>query len=194
MAWPWRLIVTPAGEKFTLLRRLYHRLLGPQQSVRFRKYQDYESRILLGNLLEDPKRFLEDTERFALSVIFSAVYGIRLARLDHPAVVEFYTVWGVMLQCESNHCIINENTKQPFPNLKPGVDFQPGSLLVDYLPFLQRLPRFMQPWMNLAESLQIREKKLHKGIFQTLKGQVGVGAAPDCFGRALIEVSSFLLP
>ena len=46
----------------------------------------------------------------------------------------------------------------------------------------------MQPWMNLAERLQNRETRLHKSIFQTLKRQVGLGAAPDCVGKALIEV------
>lgn len=41
-----------------------------------------------------------DVERFAMSVIFSACYGVRLAELDHPAMKEFYSVWEVMLICE----------------------------------------------------------------------------------------------
>lgn len=165
LIWPWRLVVTPVGDTFTLLRKIYHKLLGPQQSARFRKYQDHESKVLVGNLLDNPERFLKDTERFSLSVIFSAVYGIRLAQLDNPIMLEFYSVWEIMLQY-----------------------FQPGSLLVDYLPCLQRLPRFLQPWLNLAEKLRVREMKLHKRIFQSLKEQVRIGLGPDCFGKTLIDV------
>lgn len=89
------------GDTFTLLRKLYHKLLGPQQSAQFRKYQNHESKVLVGNLLDNPERFLKDTERFSLSVIFSAVYGMRLAQLDNPIMLEFYSVWEIMLQCKS---------------------------------------------------------------------------------------------
>ena len=99
--WPWRLVTTPSGETFRFLRKLYHNLLSPQQSGLFRKYQDYESRVMLCDLLDRPQGFLHDTERFAMSVIFSAVYGVRLATLDHPIMVEFYSVWEVMLRCQS---------------------------------------------------------------------------------------------
>ena len=80
------------------------------------------------------------------------------------------------------------------PNRRNGTDFQPGSLLVDYLPCLQRLPRFLQPWLNLAEKLRVREMKLHKRIFQSLKEQVRIGLGPDCFGKTLIDVSKLFIP
>ena len=189
MAWPWRLVITPTGGTFTLLRKLYHKLLGPQQSARFRKYQDHESKVLVGNLLNGPERFLEDTERFALSVIFSAVYGIRLAQLDNPIMLDFYTVWKVMLQCQSKAMNKDKNSITYLSNCKNGTDFQPGSLLVDYLPCLQSLPRFMQPWLKLAEKLRVHEMTLHNRIFQTLKEQVRKGVGPECFGKTLIDVS-----
>ena len=92
-------MTTPSGDTFRLLRKIYHNLLGPQQSATFRKYQDFESKVLLGGLLSQPEGFLMDIERFAMSVIFSACYGVRLAELDHPVMTEFYSVWGVMLEC-----------------------------------------------------------------------------------------------
>lgn len=55
---------------------------------------------MLCDLLDHPRTFLYDTERFAMSVIFSAVYGVRLADLNHPIMAEFYAVWERMLQCE----------------------------------------------------------------------------------------------
>ena len=100
-AWPWRLVTTPTGDTFRLLRKIYHNLLGPSQSAKFRKYQDFESTVLVTALMDRPEGFLMDVERFAMSVIFSATYGVRLAKLNHPTMTEFYAVWECMLQCQS---------------------------------------------------------------------------------------------
>ena len=101
--WPYRLVTTPTGETFRLLRKLYHSLLSPQNSGLFRKYQDHESKVMLSDLLDKPENFLHDTERFAMSVIFSATYGVRLADLNHSMMREFYSVWEVMLRCKFPH-------------------------------------------------------------------------------------------
>lgn len=98
-AWPWRLVTTGIGAQFRLLRRVYHNLLGPQQSAGFRKYQDYEAKVMMNDLVHVLDQFLAHTERFAISVIFSAVYGVRLVQLDHPTMNEFYNVWEDMLNC-----------------------------------------------------------------------------------------------
>lgn len=89
--------MTPTGDTFRLLRKTYHTLLSPQQSSSFYPYQDQESKVLLQNLLENPLGFLQATERFALSVIFSAVYGVSLGTLEHPIIVEFYQIWETLL-------------------------------------------------------------------------------------------------
>lgn len=44
------------------------------------------------------------------SVIFSAVYGVRLVQLDHPTMNEFYNVWEDML---------NYRWLSDFPSLVP---------------------------------------------------------------------------
>lgn len=53
---------------------------------------------MLNDLLNAPQEFLAHGERFATSVIFSAVYGVRLAQLDHPIMKEFYSLWEAMLE------------------------------------------------------------------------------------------------
>ncbi|KAI0882332.1 cytochrome P450 [Annulohypoxylon maeteangense] len=163
--WPWRLVTTGVGQQFRLLRRIYNNLLGPQQSAGFQKYQDYEAIIMLKDLVEAPADFLAHTERFAISVIFSAVYGVRLVQLDHPIMCEFYSVWEDILNY-----------------------FQPGTLLLDYFPILQRLPERFQPWMKLAMSLRKRESALNTAFLRTLKMQVQANSAPDCFGTELVKI------
>ena len=49
--------------------------------------------MLVSDLLRQPEKFYGDIDRYSLSVIFSAVYGIRLGRLDHPIMVEFVGIW-----------------------------------------------------------------------------------------------------
>lgn len=96
--WPWRLVIIPAGKTFRFLRKLYHDLLSLERSLEIRKYQDDESIILLSDLLNQPSTFLKDIERYSLSVIFTAVYGLRVGELDHPIVVELFHLWDLMLQ------------------------------------------------------------------------------------------------
>ncbi|KAK3935878.1 hypothetical protein QBC46DRAFT_346182 [Diplogelasinospora grovesii] len=62
------------------------------------EYQDYESKVVLSDLIQAPEEFLAHAERSATSVISSAVYGVRLAQLDHPIMVEFYALWTQMLE------------------------------------------------------------------------------------------------
>jgi cytochrome P450 len=68
------------------------------------------------------------------------------------------------------------------------LDFQPGSLLLDFFPVLQRLPNFMQPKLKLASGLRTKEIKLHRAFLQTLKKQVSDGCAPQCFGSLLVQI------
>lgn len=88
------------GENFRLLRKIYNNILSPQQTTKLRKYQDIESKFLISALLVDPDAFLTGVERFAMSVIFSTCYGVRLAELNHPIMTEFYSIWEEMLRCK----------------------------------------------------------------------------------------------
>lgn len=56
---------------------------------------------MLRDLTQTPEDFFAHSERFAISVMFSAVYGVRLAQLQHPIMKEFYKVWAEMLHCKS---------------------------------------------------------------------------------------------
>lgn len=54
--------------------------------------------MLLCDLHSQPEEFYRDIDRYSLSVIFSAVYGIRLGKLDHPITLELSEIWLLMLQ------------------------------------------------------------------------------------------------
>lgn len=67
-------------------------------------------------------------------------------------------------------------------------DFQPGSLLLDYFPVLQRLPQSLQPWLKMAKQMRAQEMRLHRAFLRTLQRQIAQGSAPSCFGSLLIHV------
>ncbi|KAL7928621.1 cytochrome P450 [Trichoderma chlorosporum] len=163
--WPHMLPLSRLGDEFRLLRKAYIQLLGPQPSQLVRKYQEYESRMLLRDLYNSPGEFRHHTERYSTSVIFSAVYGVRIHRLGHPIMNELFD-------------IINTVTRY----------FQPGRLLVDYLPILERLPESLQPWLWLADSLRNRESAIHNAFFATLKKQIKAGADSYCFGIDVLKL------
>ena len=99
--WPWRLVSTPGNnDDFRFLRRLYHNCLSPQKAFLFREYQDFESKVTLQYLLDEPWGFLKSAERYTMSVIFSAVYGVRIDRLDHPILAELTGLLDETMKCE----------------------------------------------------------------------------------------------
>jgi hypothetical protein len=116
--WPYRLVTMPMGDTFRLLRRIYHSILGSHQCASLRIYQEFECNIMMGALLERPEGFLMETERFAMSVIFSLSFGVRLARLDHPIMKEYYAIWESMLTCKhvenlpGNHELTKQTSNQ----------------------------------------------------------------------------------
>lgn len=182
--WSWRLPILSAGDRFRYLRKLYQSLLGQRRSAELRKYQDYESTTLLLDLLEQPESFLGHCERFSVNVIFSAVYGIRLGRLDDSIIQEFFRLWQL---------IVKRKRSASCPGQTPverTLDLQPGSMLADYISILQKLPLHLQPGYRYATGLRRSELQLHFPFFRTLQDAVRHGHAPDCFGKRLISVST----
>ncbi|KAF3055373.1 Cytochrome P450 monooxygenase [Trichoderma lentiforme] len=163
--WPNLLPLKPVGEGFRLLRRVYIDLLGPKTSLAVRKYQEYESRMMLRDLYKSPEAFRAHTERFSTSVIFSAVYGVRISRLDYPIMHEIFDI----MKTASNF-------------------FLPGRVLVDYIPILERLPEFLQPWLWSAKAIRRREDACHTGFLAVLKKQIEAGTESYCFGIDVLNM------
>lgn len=110
---------TPANDDFRFLRKLYHNCLSAQQALLFRKYQDYESKMVLQDLLDKPRDFLRGAERYTMSIIFSVVYGVRIDRLDHPVLVELNGLLDATMKCKiaNNY---NANRRRARINRKRG--------------------------------------------------------------------------
>ncbi|KAI0435980.1 cytochrome P450 [Xylaria telfairii] len=163
--WPFRIAAVGVGPEFRRLRAINHKLLSSDKSFHFRGYQDYESIVMLQDLLDAPKDFSKHSERFSISVLFSAIFGVRLVQLDHPTITAFFEVWAEILH-----------------------NFQPGTLLVDYFPILSHLPERLQPWLRRAYDLQKRELELYGAFLAVLRAQIRAGTAPVCFAAEFLKL------
>lgn len=115
--------------------------------------------------------------------MFSAVYGIKLGKLDRPIINELFHLWHLVMKRKGPAGCPHRTTADR------RLDLQLGSLLLDYLPLLQKLPLFLQPGYHSAMNLRRREMRLHFEFFRILHSAVQQGHAPDCFGKRLVEVS-----
>lgn len=141
-------------------------MLAPARALELRTYQDFESKITLLNLLNNPEGFYFDQHRFALSVVFSACYGIRLSDVNHSIAHRFLHIWEIFAKYSV-----------------------PGTLPVDYFPLLLRLPSWAQPWKTLAQQQMRRENQLHTAFLQTCKDRMREDAsAPPSFAASVLAV------
>ena len=119
-----------------------------------------------------------------MSVIFSAVFGIRMSSLENPIIAEFTSLWGIEAKCLTLPCSYDEGEQI----LTKSTDFEPGTLLIDFLPILQRLPLALQPWHRKLSAVTGRESELYLALLSRLRESLRNGRAPDCFGKLLLEV------
>lgn len=68
------------------------------------------------------------------------------------------------------------------------IDFQPGSLLIDFVPWLEYLPKFLQPWRRTSSQLRARELRIYGSLFCALKRRIETEGVADCFGSVLLKV------
>lgn len=97
---PDRIVVTPAGDTFRNQRKLYHTILSKSASATFHKGSNLESLLLVGKLLDSPSEFRFHCERFAINVVFQAIYGRRLGDEEDGDIADLYDIWKTMYLCK----------------------------------------------------------------------------------------------
>lgn len=65
-----------------------------------RPVYEAESVVFLDELRRTPSTFYESAERYALSIIFTATYGVRLKSVHNEVVSGLFGVWDILLRCE----------------------------------------------------------------------------------------------
>ena len=132
-----RLLLMLYDSKYRKHQRIVSGHLNIKDSQTYRPLQDLESRQLVYELLSTDD-FATRFHRYSSSFMFSLLFGKRLPRGDEPeAILVGQTVARVLVAA------------------------QVGTWVVDALPFLNYLPKFMAPWKRTADEWHAIEAKLY---------------------------------
>ncbi|KAH9921876.1 cytochrome P450 [Fomitopsis serialis] len=157
------------GSSWRALRKALQGALGPSPAKQLRQTQEYESRVLLYDLLcHGDSSVMEDgrldphgeghwyapVRRYATSVTLFSIYGKRSNRFrDNPNLHVIYD-------------IVDNFTRMS----------QPGNYLWGgRFPLLRKLPDFLAPWRVKARTLHLREKRLWEGLVEDCKADMQNG-------------------
>ncbi|KAB5551056.1 cytochrome P450 [Coniochaeta sp. 2T2.1] len=151
------MLIRPYDESYRLHQRMEAPLLNLRAASSYRRLQDVESRQLLFDVLgeydvlgERGVDFHHHFERAMASTIYCLNYGYRLKTGYEKELVDAKSVQAEFARTG-----------------------QVGAYIVDSLPSLNYLPKFLAPWKKEAEGLYELERQLHVGNLETGLGNTG---------------------
>lgn len=131
------LLLRHYDDRYRLHQRMEATVLSPRASKSYEVLQDFESKQLLCRLLND-NNFREYFELFSASFIYSLTFGRRIEDRQDQSLVDAHVV-------QNNFVTIADT----------------GAWIVDAIPVLNHLPKFLAPWKQLAERLFKIESEMH---------------------------------
>ena len=134
-----RSLILPYGEQWRGYHRLQGAFLSPRISNTYRELQDLESKQLVSEFLKTDD-FSRRYHRYSSSLSFALAYGKRMPT-------------GQEEEVKGVEKIMDSLNKAFITNW-----------IVDSLPFLNRLPRFMRPWQKIADFLGDEERDFFNSI------------------------------
>ncbi|KAH9880072.1 hypothetical protein J1614_002098, partial [Plenodomus biglobosus] len=156
-----RQLFMPYGPRWRSIRKHSHTLLNLTASVKYQPVQDFESKVLLKELLESPDEFLSINRRYSASVIMLVTYGYRIPSWDDPLIKRIY---GVLER-------FGEMTA-------------PGAYAIESFPSLSWLPqRLLGNWRTHGEEIFAQDSAVYLDLWNTLKRETDAGTARDCFTK-----------
>ncbi|KPM40116.1 hypothetical protein AK830_g6438 [Neonectria ditissima] len=147
------------GPEWRSLRKHSHALLNQNASKRYQPVQDFESKVVLQDLLDQPDQFYTIVRRYSASVIMLVAYGYRIPSFEDPLITKIYSV---------------------LENLS--VMMAPGAFAVESFPALAALPGWLfGNWRSWGEKVFAHDSKVYLEFWETLKKNTDNGTARDCF-------------
>ena len=134
-----RSLILPYGEQWRGYRRLQGAFLSPRMSNTYRELQDLESKQLVMEFLTKDD-FFKRYHRYSSSLTFALAYGKRMPTGQEEEVKGVERIMDSL-----NEAFIT-------------------NWIVDSLPFLNKLPRFLKPWMKTADFLGDEEREFFSDI------------------------------
>ncbi|KAK4122073.1 putative O-methylsterigmatocystin oxidoreductase [Parathielavia appendiculata] len=151
------------GPRWRALRTMIRQMTTVPMTASFIPSQEFEAKQLLFDLANDnadQRSFYQHMRRFAFSIIMTNTFGTRVKSWDHPDAQN----------AVKSQAILRATSR-------------PGAFLVDELPPLARLPRWLQPGRRAAEEAAKQVLDIKMALWRRLAKEVEAGTAPHCYAR-----------
>ncbi|OQV03623.1 hypothetical protein CLAIMM_08642 [Cladophialophora immunda] len=147
------------GPTWRTYRKMIHGLLNVSAAKSYVPYQMLENRQMLHQLLADPEHFLQHIRRYSNALTTTMIYGWRTPTYE------------------------DDKMKQLFDGFSKFAEInQTGTAaLIDFCPWLRKLPDFVLPTQKKAKELHREEKALYLGHWLTAKKAVQDSTIKPCF-------------
>lgn len=155
----------PYGRRWRSLRTIIRRVTTVPMTATYIPSQEFEAKQLLFDLATEngnQRNFFQHMRRYSFSIIMTNTFGRRVRTVEDPDVQN-----AVLSQA-----ILRESSK-------------PGAFIVDMLPPLAILPKWMRPGQKRAEKAANQLSKLRLGVWRRFEETVLSGKAPPCFAREI---------
>lgn len=162
-----RMPTMPYGKEWRNLRSVVRQITTVPMTASFVPSQEFEAKQLLFDLAtdnENQRNFYQHMRRYAFSIIMTNTFGTRVKSWDHPDAQNAVRSQAVLRRTS-----------------------RPGAFLVDELPPLARLPKWLQPGRREAQRAAKVVHDIKMDLWERLKSQVETGKAPHCYAREIYE-------
>ncbi|KAL0563744.1 hypothetical protein V5O48_018320 [Marasmius crinis-equi] len=137
---------------------------GEKKSETYNNIQSLESKVMLHDILVNPKEYEKHIQRYAASVVTSVSYGRRVETVDE---------WVVRENMEAMDYLTSVNI--------------PGKYIVESWPWLLRLPRSLQWFRKEPEQRRQRDINFLMHILNDVKSRMKAGTIPDCLTAQCVD-------
>lgn len=157
-------ILTYFPDEWRKVRKFQHQVTMPKAATSYQPLQLQESARLTQDLISDPKNYQILFKRYASGLILRLTYDTRIETGDEETVRLVYE---------------NQTNAERIA--------APGQYLVDVLPILLWLPKWLAPFKQEAAAHRKREVALFSGLVEDVRRNVEAGKAGPSFTQKWLE-------
>lgn len=154
----------PYGDRWRRGRKLQHHFLMQSAAKTYQATYLLESMQAIHDLTLAPHKYEDVFYRFAAGIIFRIAFG---KTLNGPSRSFLPRVLKVV------HTVERVGS--------------PGAYLVDTLPFMLRIPKFLAPFKQELEQLHDEELLLFRELLEDVRQDMALNKSPPCFERTFLE-------
>ncbi|KAJ5155327.1 hypothetical protein N7492_008130 [Penicillium capsulatum] len=160
-----RLLMMAYGPTWRMFRKMIHGLLNVSVSSKYISYQMLENRQMLYEILTEPDDFLMHIRRYSNALTTTMLFGWRTPTYENMDMMQLFDGFN-------RFTAINQTGM---------------AVLIDFFPWLRRLPDFLLPVRREGKEMHKREKALYRRHWLRAKEEAGQGTLNDCFCAGMAE-------